>query len=130
MAGQQREAEECTATKPTRSHLYNTTDNANNRIACLYLNYMSQRFAKFTRTGDQFTTAYSPDNKTWYNMSTSSLWKHYTDGVKTDVTGDDGIIFWAGTAMSEAFWGVVGNFQDLYDGSESFRLLYLAQNEP
>ena len=112
-----------------------TTDNVNNRIASLHLNYRYYRYIKFARTGDQFTTSYSYDNVTWttptWSSWTSDLWSHYNDGVKTDVTGNDGIIFWAGTSHSQNLNSVANtNFQDLYDGSQSWRLLYLAQNEP
>ena len=67
-------------------------------------------------------------NIVWHAMNNPNLWSYYTDGVKTDVTGDDGIIFWAGTGHHlQGYNGA--KFQELYDGSQSWRLLYLGQNE-
>ena len=68
------------------------------------------------------------DNIVWHAMNNPNLWSHYTDGVKTDVTGDDGIIFWAGTShFDQSYTGHI-KWQEHYDGSQSWRLLYLAQN--
>ena len=108
------------------------TDNVNNRIASLQLNYRDQRYVRFKRTGDQFSISYSSDNVVWYTPTwgswNSNLWVHYNDGVKTDVTGNDGIIFWAGTShFNQSYTGHI-KWQEHYDGSQSWRLLYLAQN--